>query len=205
MRRPSANRSGFTSPTSAAYVYAELAGRVPLILDGGKEACRVGLESTVLDISGDVPTVLRPGAITVEMLTQAIGEVRVAVETVRMEDSAASPGQHSRHYAPRTPAYPVWRASGPPRGKWAEKQGAVALLTWSDAIVLAAPPRETLRLPNDETAYAREFYAALRQADEKKLGAILVLSPPHDGGMWRAVVDRLQRATQVLPVDGGAA
>jgi L-threonylcarbamoyladenylate synthase len=200
---PSANRSGFTSPTTAAHVLAEFAGRIPLIVDGG--ACAIGLESTVIDLSGEVPTVLRPGAITVEMLRGVIGEVRVVVATVGEAESAASPGMHSRHYAPRTAAFRFQRRQWEAVQKWVrESGGIVGLISWDEAIFLGAPA-ETMRMPNEAGAYGRLLYAALREMDEKQLAAILVLMPETREGMWAAVVDRLERATEILPVigDGG--
>ncbi len=193
---PSANRSGFTSPTTAAHVRAELEGRVPLILDGG--ACQIGLESTVIDISENVPTVLRPGAITVEMLREAIGGVQLGMTTVRLDESAASPGLHSRHYAPRTTAYRFTRAQWPLAQQYAAARKPVGLLSISEVVYLAAP-HETMRMPADETAYARALYGALREADECGLNAILVLMPEERGGMWMAIQDRLTRATEPMP------
>lgn len=193
---PSANRSGFTSPTSASHVMAELAGRVPLILDGG--TCEVGLESTVVDISGDVPTILRPGAVTLEMLREAIGDVQMAVRTVNPEESAVSPGLQDRHYAPRTAAYRFGRGQWWRAAAWVQQHGAVGLLSHVKEVRLAAP-HETVLMPGDEGAYARCLYGALRELDEKRLGAILVLMPEQRDGVWAAVADRLRRATQELP------
>jgi L-threonylcarbamoyladenylate synthase len=197
---PSANRSGFTSPTTAGHVRAELDGRIPLIIDGG--ACPIGLESTVVDLSENVPTVLRPGAITVEMLREAIGGVQLGMMTVRPEESAASPGLQARHYAPRTAAYRFGRAEWKRAEQFAAGQlaagGKVGLLSSLDEVHLAAP-HETIRMPAAETEYARSLYGALREVDGKGLKAILVLMPEMHGGMWAAITDRLQRATEPLP------
>jgi L-threonylcarbamoyladenylate synthase len=196
---PSANRSGFTSPTTAGHVLAEFAGRIPLIVDGG--ACAIGLESTVIDLSVDIPAVLRPGAITVEMLRQAIGEVRVVAATVAMTESAASPGLHSRHYAPRTPSFRFEMGEWEAVRAWAGRRGRVGLLSTEDRIFLEAPS-ETVRMPNAAGEYARVLYAALRETDEKQLAAILVLMPTERGGMWAAVADRLRRATELFSAMG---
>jgi L-threonylcarbamoyladenylate synthase len=205
---PSANRSGFTSPTAAAHVYAELAGRIPLILDGNAAAtkesggrggdCHIGLESTVLDLSTGTPTVLRPGAITLEMLRALLPSVQLATLTVNPDEAAASPGLHSRHYAPRTPAFRFTLTQWPHARHFADAHTPVALITYNDHITLPAP-HHTLLLPHDEPAYARNLYAALRDADALHAKSILLLSPPADTGLWLAITDRLRRATQPLP------
>lgn len=97
---PSANRSGKPSPTTAAHVLADMDGRIPLILDGGP--CKYGVESTVLSLEGE-PTILRPGAVTHEMLEAVIGPVRIAdavLSPMKEGETAASPGMRYRHYSP---------------------------------------------------------------------------------------------------------
>lgn len=97
---PSANRSGRPSPTTAKHVLDDMDGRIPLILDGG--ACKYGVESTVLSLVGE-PTILRPGAVTREMLEAVIGPVRLApsiLEPLGEREVAASPGMKYKHYAP---------------------------------------------------------------------------------------------------------
>jgi len=97
---PSANRSGRPSPTTAQHVLDDLNGRIPLILDGGP--CKYGVESTVLSLVGE-PTILRPGAITREMLAALIGEVHVSesiLKPMKNGETAASPGMKYQHYAP---------------------------------------------------------------------------------------------------------
>ena len=99
---PSANLSGRPSPTAAPHVFEDMNGRIPLILDGGE--CAVGVESTVLDVSGEVPVVFRPGAVTAEMVAAAVGGARVADSVMRPlkeGESAPSPGMKHKHYAPK--------------------------------------------------------------------------------------------------------
>lgn len=109
---PSANRSGRPSPTTAAHVLEDLDGVIPLIVDGG--ACCFGLESTVLDITGPIPVILRPGAVSAEEIIKVIGPIRTAEESQSAEMRSAagghlstavprSPGMKYRHYAPKTP------------------------------------------------------------------------------------------------------
>jgi len=114
---PSANLSGKPSPTTAKHVLEDMDGRIPLILDGGP--CRYGVESTVLSLCG-TPTILRPGAITQEMLSAVIGEVRVAdsiLSPLAEGETAASPGMKYKHYAPSAEVIVI---SGEPK-KTAEK------------------------------------------------------------------------------------
>ena len=99
---PSANVSGRPSPTTAAHVFEDMNGRIPMILDGG--ACAVGVESTVLDVTGAIPVILRPGAVTRDMIADAVGACEVAgsvMRPLREGESAPSPGMKHRHYAPR--------------------------------------------------------------------------------------------------------
>ena len=99
---PSANRSGRPSPTTAQDVYEDMKGRIPFILDGGP--CDVGVESTVLDLTGSTPCVLRPGAITAEDVASVVGKCDVAPSVMRPlkeGESAPSPGMKHRHYAPK--------------------------------------------------------------------------------------------------------
>ena len=93
---PSANKSKHISPTTAEHVYDDLNGEVELILDGG--SCDVGIESTVLDLTTDTPTILRPGAVTVEMLAEVLGAVEEKGKIIKI---AKSPGMKYTHYAPK--------------------------------------------------------------------------------------------------------
>jgi L-threonylcarbamoyladenylate synthase len=169
---------------------------VPLILDGGP--CSVGVESTVLDVTADVPRILRPGAVTAEMLRETIGSVETAVAMVRPDDAVASPGQYSRHYAPRTPAYWFARQSRLAMDAAAARQ-RVVLITHDPAVSLPSP-HEVILLPAEAAAYARVIYASLRQADAAGASSILILLPDSLQGLWAAVVDRLKRAAVPLPV-----
>jgi L-threonylcarbamoyladenylate synthase len=129
------------------------------------------------------------------MLREVIGEVHVAEVTVGLEDSAISPGLQGRHYAPRTAAYRFAREVWPGIMRWAQERGPVALLSHDEAMMLPAP-HETIRMPAEAADYARVLYAALRQADERRVWAIVVLEPEETAGLWAAVRDRLRRATE---------
>lgn len=185
---PSANRFGRISPTTAAHVEEELGDRIPLILDGG--ACRVGIESTIVDCSRGTPAILRPGHIAPEHL-QAIFGAPPTVET-----AAGAPrvsGSLEAHYAPRTPLkvvatdrlLDVLNAKRHSGGRCA-------------AICHSQPPQAGMphvwrMLPADPAAYAHDFYGALRDMDHAGVDLIVVEAlPPHPS--WTAVADRLRRA-----------
>lgn len=107
---PSANISGRPSPTTAAHVLADLDGKIDMVVDGG--TCGIGLESTVLDLSGDVPVILRPGGVTSSMLMPLIGEVKCPqAEPLADGDTPKSPGMKYRHYSPNADVYVVEKES----------------------------------------------------------------------------------------------
>ncbi len=176
---PSANRFGHVSPTTAQAVCAELGQYLnpeDQILDGGP--CVVGVESTIIDCTGDLPKILRPGAITAEMITESTGlEVLDAIgTTIRVS------GSLERHYSPNAQ---VILDQSPMPG-----QGFIALAeipTPPDVIRLAAP--------KNATEFARELYAALRAADEKGLTTVVV-AQPSGNGISIAIRDRLIRSAK---------
>lgn len=179
---PSANEFGNVSPTEAAHVRDDLAGKVDLVLEGGPS--EVGIESTIVDLSGSEAVLLRPGGISKEQLEEALH--------VRVRKKAAGSPRHSggleRHYAPRTPARLV-----PAHQLDAEiaKRGATV------AVLAFSRPDERvdywIRMPKDPQAYAQRLYAALRELDGAQCSAILIESPP-ETSEWDAVRDRLTRA-----------
>jgi L-threonylcarbamoyladenylate synthase len=183
---PSANRSFGVSPTTAQHVAADFADVDDLlILDGG--ACEIGLESTVLDCTTDPPRVLRPGSVTRPMLVEAIGDV----DEIEATSQAASPGTSPRHYAPRTSAALVDPDELDEQlGAGSERAAVICF----DASRVPSPHR-AIEMPQGAGAYARRLYAALRAADEAGCARILIECPPASNEIWRAVLDRLRRAT----------
>lgn len=115
---PSANRSNHISPTTAGHVRSELGSVVDLILDGGP--CRIGIESTVIDLSGPAPIILRPGQVTRQQIESCIGSVRISGETIDAESPAHSPGQQLVHYAPESPAFRFDGSDPEPVKCWCE-------------------------------------------------------------------------------------
>ena len=179
---PSANRFGLVSPTTAAHVRGDLGADVDLVLEGGPT--EVGIESTIVDLSGSAPVLLRPGRITRSDIERALG-------SGVSEKDAASPrhsGGLERHYAPRTPARLV--PSYDLDKEIARQKEKVAVLAFS------RPDERVdywLRMPRDPQAYAQKLYAALRELDTAGCEEILVEAPP-EAPEWAAVRDRLLRA-----------
>jgi L-threonylcarbamoyladenylate synthase len=175
---PSANRFGNVSPTIAQAVAAELGDYLAdgdQILDGG--ACDVGVESTIIDCTGDAPKILRPGAITVEMIEQSAGlKVVGSVEEPLIRVS----GSLDSHYAP---VATVVLDQSPTAG-----QGFIAM-----ADVVAANGVVRLAAPKSHEEFAHDLYAALRAADEQGLATVVVQQPQGDG-IAVAIRDRLKRA-----------
>jgi L-threonylcarbamoyladenylate synthase len=182
---PSANRFGNVSPTTAKAVNDELGEYMAdgdLILDGG--ACDVGVESTIIDCTGDVPKILRPGAVTAEMIQESMGLLvkdgaHTEGDTVERNEIRVS-GSLDSHYAP---VATVVLDQSPVAG-----QGFIAMadVATPDGVVRLAAPK------SDED-FARILYAALRAADEQGLKSVVVAQPAGDG-IAVAIRDRLKRA-----------
>ena len=183
---PSANRFGHLSPTTAAHVRDEFGDALPLVLDGGP--CRVGIESTIVDLTRGTPVVLRPGAVSaadiarVALGTDTTGDVNPAAPAPRAS------GLLERHYAPRTPAELVESAALP--GRLAD---LTALGQTVGVLALGHSIGDGIVLPNEAAAYSQGLYAALRALDRRGFSRLLIQAPPRDEP-WRAVNDRLQRA-----------
>jgi len=177
---PSANRFGNVSPTTAQAVSDELGDYLAegdQILDGG--SCDVGIESTIIDCTGDVPKILRPGAITAQMVAESTGLEVVGV----VEESAIRvSGSLEAHYAP---AATVVLDQSPIAG-----QGFIAM-----ADVVAGDGVMRLAAPKTHDEFARVLYSALRAADEQGLETVVVEQPGGDG-IAIAIRDRLKRASQ---------
>jgi L-threonylcarbamoyladenylate synthase len=183
---PSANRFGRVSPTTAAAVRDELGDVVDLVLDGGP--CTVGVESTIVDCTGDEPRVLREGGVTAAELEVVVGR------PVRVGGTTAAPGTLPQHYAPRARVELLAATDLAARAEVllaaGERVGALAL--HSD-LPDALPDIVTLATPRDAREYARHLYASLRGADAMGLDVVLAVAPAPEG-IGAAVADRLRRA-----------
>ena len=193
---PSANLSTRPSPTTAAHVLEDMNGRIPLILDGG--ACEVGVESTVLDMTGDVPTVLRPGAVTPEMIARAAGSAKVAdsvMRPLREGEAAPSPGMKHKHYAPKGR---LTILKGEREAvireiirRYDESENAVILA--SSGNLPAYGNRRVMDMGPDLSAAAHNLFAMLRRADDEGISRLFAEAVP-DGGVGLAVMNRMARA-----------
>ncbi len=177
---PSANPSGQLSPTTAAHVREALGDKVQVILDGG--ACRVGVESTVVDLSGDRPALLRPGGVTSEAIEAIVGPL-----TSAGEGPLRSPGQLESHYAPVLPV----------RLGATEARPGEALLAFGPT----AGGVRNLSPSGDLTEAAANLFAFLRALDRPEHSAIAVMPIPEQG-LGRAINDRLRRAAAPRPSSG---
>ena len=209
---PSANRSGRPSPTTAAHVLEDMDGRVPLILDGGP--CDVGLESTVVDLSGAEPRILRPGGVTREMLAAAAGGATVDPAVLRPlgeGEVARSPGMKYRHYAPAGELTIVTGAEAAViRAICARYDAALAagrrpLILALEGHLPAYGDRRALSLGADAAGMAHAMFARLRDADALDADVLFSEAVPTDG-VGLAVMNRLGRAAafRIVEAEGDA-
>lgn len=168
---PSANRFMQLSPTRAEHVDPRL--NLAMVIDGGP--CRVGLESTVVDVTQDPPRILRPGGVSRGEIQAALGK---PLGQLPPNGARRSPGMYARHYAPEAPVVLV------------ESLGA-----GESGLVIGEPHNERqIRMPHDPVAYAASLYDALNRLDRQEVDKIYVQIPPDEEG-WEAVHDRLRKAS----------
>ena len=191
---PSANRSNRISPTLASHVLKDLDGRVDLILDSG--ACGVGIESTVLSLTGEIPTILRPGWVSAEEIAALLG-VATAQHTVLLmvDQIASSPGQLTLHYAPRTPAFrfdPATMTSfDPPTNR---RWGGILLGSLDQSPPMFDRAATVFVLANPETG-ASGLYDRLHRLDSLGLDFLVIATSVAADPDWLAILDRVRRAT----------
>jgi L-threonylcarbamoyladenylate synthase len=176
---PSANRSGHVSPTTAGHVEADLGPRVAIILDGGPAT--LGLESTVLDVTGDEPVVLRLGAVPREEIARVLGRSIAVAEGGA--GKPASPGMLARHYAPSTRL----------RLDASEARDGEALLAFGAGLPSHSGPMVNLSATGDLAEAAANLFSALRALDASGASTIAVMRIP-EHGLGEAINDRLRRA-----------
>ena len=193
---PSANLSKHVSPTSAMHVYDDFAGKIPLILDGGE--CEGGIESTVCDVTGDIPIILRPGLITKEMIERVCGACEVYAPVLKAGDRAKSPGMMYKHYSPRcqTVLFTVNEL------ETAILRVREELLARRKVAVLCESPLvkefenldvKILDLGGTSGEMAANLYKRLREA-EKIADVLVAIEPSEQGGVMDGVMNRLKKA-----------
>ncbi len=200
---PSANLSGKPSPTNAADTFADMDGRLPLILDGGES--KVGVESTVVSVVGEHPVLLRPGYITKEQMEAALGEEvlvsHAILEKLRPGETARSPGMKYKHYAPKAQVTIV-------QGSFAQYRAYVAAHAGPGVYALCFDG-EGAQLPvpaieyggaGDDAAQAHHLFAALRALDRAGARVAYARAPERDG-VAMAVYNRLLRAAAFRVVE----
>ncbi len=207
---PSANRYGKVSPTTAEHVRADLGADVDVVLDGGP--CPVGLESTIVDLTGDVPELLRSGGLTTARLVEVIGgdlldRTRMGGSSTATDHrdpgqgpehdpgqaSSRAPGMAASHYAPAATIELTTVDEVARRGAELAATGCVVGVLAPHAIDALADPIIELEPAGQAEEYARLLYSRLRQADRLGIEVLLVVAPP-ERGVGIAVADRLRRA-----------
>ncbi len=189
---PSANQFGHVSATTASHVAAEFPDCSLLILDGG--ACDVGVESTIVDVSGDSVRILRPGRVRANEIEAVLGFALAdsASDAPRVSGSLAS------HYAPRTPTIMLEerRLRTQLRAfRQAQDRGPTRCVITHSFDVEPSEKLRGIRLAGDAQTWEYELYALLRALDSERYGQLIIEAPPQ-GPEWDAVNDRVQRATQ---------
>ncbi|MGW2485714.1 L-threonylcarbamoyladenylate synthase [Streptomyces sp. NPDC001606] len=190
---PSANRFGSVSPTTADHVRAELGDAVDFVLDGGP--CEVGVESTIVDATGEVPAILRPGGVTREDLEAVLGRPLAVPATSRVR----VPGQHPSHYAPDARVVLVEPEKVVAEAELAQelghRVGVFLPASFADAEVKA---HAVVHVPRSMAAYARGLYGYLRELDQQGCD-LIVASLPVEEGLGLAIANRLRRAAGPRP------
>lgn len=200
---PSANLSKHVSPTSARHVYEDFADKIPLILDGGE--CVGGIESTVCDVTGDVPVVLRPGLITREMIADVVGDCREYEPNIKTGEKVKSPGMLYKHYSPRCETALFSFAD---KRKAAElcltmlREGKNVAVLCEEGVanefsVLGIP---VLNLGSTDEEMANRLYALLREA-EKLCEFLVAVEPSLSGGVMTGVMNRLRKACTSIDIE----
>jgi L-threonylcarbamoyladenylate synthase len=198
---PSANLSGRPSPTRAKYVIEDMAGRIDMILDG--DGVDIGLESTIVDLTGEVPMILRPGYITEEMLTGVLGQVDTdkTILDIHCQDRPKAPGMRYRHYAPKgeltilegEASRVICRINALTEQKQAAGEKVGVIGTAETVSAYRADSVKSVGSRTDEESIARNLYQVLREFDDE--GVTVIYSESFDRpGMGQAIMNRLLKA-----------
>lgn len=198
---PSANLSGSPSPTTAAHVMKDLAGKIGAVIDGGD--CEVGLESTVITLCTNPPTLLRPGKVTLDQLREVLGEVNLStavLEKLKDTEEAPSPGMKYRHYAPKAKVCLV-KAEDKAFYDFVNNKNNVLALCYDEDTENIKTPCITLGKKNNYEEEAKKLFAALREIDEHGDIETVYARCPDTDGVGMAVYNRLIRAAGFEVID----
>jgi len=185
---PSANLSGKPSPTTAKDVIQDMKGRVDIIIDGG--SCQVGLESTVIDLTSKVPTLLRPGAITLEQLRKVLGKVNLANPHAK---KPKSPGMKYRHYSPNTPLILVTKNFEDNIKRLIDERKKMALIASEEVGKKFLDKKIEVILYADLPTLAQRIFHILRELDGQHFDYVIIHAVP-EAGIGRAIMNRLRKA-----------
>lgn len=186
---PSANRFGSVSPTTAAHVIADLGADIDMVLDGGD--CSVGVESTIVDLSGSVPSILRPGGVPREQIELALG---TALREQPSNPTVRVSGSHASHYAPRAMVRLVDAKDLVSEARSIQAEGSrVGVLLPESTEAGSLQGMVVRRVPSSTDDFARTLYSLLREFDQQRCQVVLVSLPP-ESGLGAAIADRLRRA-----------
>jgi L-threonylcarbamoyladenylate synthase len=186
---PSANRFGRISPTTAAHVREELGDAVAMIIDGGP--CAVGIESTIVDLSEGAPTILRPGILSAGAIGAVLGYCPV---TGGSPDAPRVSGSMETHYAPRTPLRVVKASDLADTASKALRAGMRIAVLAARPLAFADEKLAWYPASTDPAQFAHDLYARLRELDGLACDLLIIAAPPAEEA-WRAVADRLRRAS----------
>ena len=199
---PSANTSGRPSPTTAAHVIDDMDGKIDMIIDGGP--CDIGLESTIVDVTGKVPTLLRPGGITYEMLCEAVGEVEIdpaIMGPVGEDIRPKAPGMKYKHYAPKADMTIVvgdavkvqYKINHMATVDFVNHKNVGIIATRQSAGAYLIGEVRSIGTRDDEETIAHNLFAVLREFDD--MGVDVIYSEGfQDTGIGRAIMNRMRKA-----------
>lgn len=206
---PSANTSGRPSPTSASHVMEDMRGKIDMILDGG--SVRFGVESTIVDLTVDIPTLLRPGAITIEMLKEAIEEIDIdpAIERPTVNQTPKAPGMKYKHYAPKGNMQIVRGDENKVLSYFEEKISASgsepAVITVDEHMDRLKNIKHSVNILSlgsikNMEAIAHNLFYILRKCDDLGAKNILCEAFP-ENGLGKAIMNRLKKAAGYKIID----
>ena len=200
---PSANRSGKPSTTTARHVLKDMDGRIAAVLDGG--ACEVGVESTIVDLTGEKPRLLRPGGITPEELTEVLGELEIdkaVLAQISNDEIVRAPGMKYKHYAPQAQVIIV-KGSSEAAARYIRSRldGETSVMCFSEELPLFDGCKAlAYGSEKDVKSLSAGLFAALRELDREDIKTIYARCP-EGGGVAYAVGNRLKKAAGFCVVD----